>query len=411
MVTMDKIQWLFPELEENYQYLHQHPELGFEEQITSAFIAQKLDEYGIPYRRVARTGIIADIAGEYPGRTVAIRADMDALPIQEQCDLSYASKCPGKMHACGHDAHVAMLLSAARYFGGLCGQFRGKIRLLFQPAEEGASMETLAAVAAEGGSAKGGAASMIACGALEGVDACFALHVNSMYPTGTFYIPRDRFSASSDIFELTIQGKGGHGSSPENAVDPMGALAAVIAAYNALPAREISALDSCSLSIGAVKSGEAWNVIPDSAYLTGGLRTFSNELRDKVFRRLKEIAEGICAAHRCTATFLRHEGYAPGINTPELAEEMLAQARKVFGEGNAVLLEKPMMGSEDAGYYFQEVPGAMGWLGSMPDDGPVANHSPLFQISLKSLRYGVLLHINMALDYLERTEEVNDSSF
>lgn len=402
MVKLEELESLFQEMEENYKYLHRHPELGFEEAVTSEFIMEKLKEYGIEGRRAARTGVIADIHGEKAGKTVAIRADIDALPIEEQWDGDYRSEYAGKMHACGHDAHTAMLLGAARYFSEHREQIQGTIRLIFQPAEEGASPETMEEIGKEGGSEKGGAASMIAFGALDGADACFALHVNPLYPTGSIYIPRDRFAASSDIFEIKIQGKGGHGSAPESAVDPTGALAALISAVNAFPARELPALDACSLSIGTIKSGEAWNAIPDSAIITGGLRTFSNETRDFVFRRLGEIADGICRAHRCSAQVTRREGYAPAVNAVEISAEMLEVARNCFGDENAVVLKEPMMGSEDAGYYFQEVPGGMGWLGAMPEDGPVAPHNPGFHISLEALRYGAMFHINMALDYLNK---------
>lgn len=402
MIGMQDIQAYLPELEENYQHLHQCPELGFEETETSAYILKKLAEYGIKGKQAARTGIIADIPGSAPGKTVAIRADMDALPIEELSGVSYASRNEGKMHACGHDSHVTMLLGAAHYLKEHPELFRGTVRLIFQPAEEGFDMNVLREVCKEGGDMRGGAASMIAFGALEGVDACFALHINSSMPVGTLGVPEELFSASSDIFELTIQGRGGHGSAPEDAVDPTGALAAVIAAYNALPSREVGALDSCSLSIGAIRCGEVWNAIPDSAYVTGGLRAFSNEMRDHIFQRLKEIAEGICAAHRCTAQFCRHEGYAPGICDREMAQAMGRVGREVLGGENVTMLPKPMMGSEDVGYYFQKVPGVIGWLGGMPEAGPVPQHNPHFKIDLNALPYGMLVHIAMALDYLNR---------
>ena len=402
MIGMQDIQAYLPELEENYQHLHQCPELGFEETETSAYILKKLAEYGIKGKQAARTGIIADIPGSAPGKTVAIRADMDALPIEELSVVSDASRPQGKMHACGHDSHVTMLLGAAHYLKEHPELFRGTVRLIFQPAEEGFDMNVLREVCKEGGDMRGGAASMIAFGALEGVDACFALHINSSTPVGTLGAPEELFSASSDIFELTIQGRGGHGSAPEDAVDPTGALAAVIAAYNALPSREVGALDSCSLSIGAIRCGEVWNAIPDSAYVTGGLRAFSNEMRDHIFQRLREIAEGICAAHRCTAQFCRHEGYAPGICDREMAQVMSRVGREVLGGENVTMLPKPMMGSEDVGYYFQKVPGVIGWLGGMPEAGPVPQHNPHFKIDLNALPYGMLVHIAMALDYLNR---------
>lgn len=402
MIGMQDIQAYLPELEENYKHLHQCPELGFEEKETSAYILKKLTEYGIEGKQVARTGIIADIQGSAPGKTVAIRADIDALPIEEASGVPYSSQNPGRMHACGHDSHATMLLGAAHYLKDHSDSFRGTVRLIFQPAEEGFDMKVLQEVCKEGGDVRGGAASMIAFGALEGVDACFALHINGSMPVGTLSVPEEHFSASSDIFELTIRGRGGHGSAPEDAADPTGALAAVIAAYNALPSREVSALDSCSLSIGVIRCGEVWNAIPDSAYMTGGLRAFSNEMRDHIFQRLKEIADGICSAHRCTAKFIRHEGYAPGICNRELAAEMAQTARSVLGEANVTVLTKPMMGSEDAGYYFQKVPGVIGWLGGMTEEGPIPQHNPRFKIDLKALPYGMLIHIAMAQNYLNK---------
>ena len=189
MIGMQDIQAYLPELEENYQHLHQCPELGFEETETSAYILKKLAEYGIKGKQAARTGIIADIPGSAPGKTVAIRADMDALPIEELSGVSYASRNEGKMHACGHDSHVTMLLGAAHYLKEHPELFRGTVRLIFQPAEEGFDMNVLREVCKEGGDMRGGAASMIAFGALEGVDACFALHINSSMPVGTLGVP------------------------------------------------------------------------------------------------------------------------------------------------------------------------------------------------------------------------------
>lgn len=259
MAQMKDIEAFFPELEENYKYLHQRPELGFEEHETSAYILQKLAEYGIEGKQVARTGIIATIEGCAPGKTVAIRADIDALPIEEKCDLPYRSRNGGRMHACGHDSHATMLLGAAHYLSQHRDQFKGKVRLIFQPAEEGFDMKVLQEVCKEGGDPRGGAASMIAFGALEGVDACFALHVNPAYPTGSIYIPENRLSASSDIFELTIQGKGGHGSAPEAAVDPTGAGYESLAAFSA--SEDPSALGAVmfAMSIG-IMAGMVCNI-------------------------------------------------------------------------------------------------------------------------------------------------------
>lgn len=403
MIPMEELQYLFPELEENYKYLHQHPELGFEEVETSKFVLAKLAEYGIEGKQIAHTGVIATIQGGQPGKTVGIRADMDALPIDEQCDVPYRSQVPGKMHACGHDAHTSMLLAAAKYLNEHKDQLKGNVRLIFEPAEEGCAPEAQAKAVAAGGSPEpGGSASMIACGALDGVDACFALHVMSALPKGTFGIMRDRTCASSDVFNLTIQGRGGHSSAPHLSIDPTSALAAIINAYNAFPARELPALDPCTMAIGVIKCGEVWNAIPDSAFVSGGVRAFSEENREFVFKRLEEIANDICKSYRCTANFSRLKGYSPTVNTPEISMEMLDVAKKLFGEDKAQLVEEPQFGSESAGRYFTVVPGAIGWLGSAPDEGPVNQHNPSFKISLDSMHYGVLFHVNMVQDYLNK---------
>lgn len=395
------ISWICQEVEENYKYLHQHPELGFEEYNTSRFILDRLEEYGIRARQTGGTGVIATIYGDRPGKTVGIRADMDALPLTEEADVPYRSCSEGVMHACGHDAHVAMLLGAARYLSGQREKLCGNVRLIFQPAEEGMQPERLQEIVAAGGSERGGAATMIAMGALEDVDCCYAIHMFPELPTGTLAVGRERAMASSDIFRIDICGKGGHGSSPETAVDPVGALAAVLAAFNAFPSRELSALDSCSLSVGTINTDSVWNAIPDKIHVEGGVRLYDNKIREYTFRRLPQIVEGICSAHRCHVNFERQQGYDPTINAPEISERMAAVATRVFGEGRGTLMERPAMGSEDAGYYFQKVPGAIAWLGCHAEGSRASvPHNPGFYIDLKALGYGVLFHINMVFDIL-----------
>ncbi|MEG0020784.1 MAG: M20 family metallopeptidase, partial [Oscillospiraceae bacterium] len=293
MVSMQEIQHLKFELSENYKYLHRHPELGFEEHNTSRFILEKLTEYGIECRNVAQTGVVATIRGTRSGKTVGIRADIDALPLTEMADVEYKSENEGVMHACGHDSHVAMLLGAAKYFQDNKDKIKGNVRLIFQPAEEGAAPQTLKAAVEGGCSEKGGAASMIAFGALEGVDACFALHIFPGIPNGKLLVHHDKSMASSDMFEVVICGKGGHGSSPETAIDPVGALSEVIGAFNQFTAREISALEPCVLSIGTINTDSSWNIIPDKVVVTGGFRAFDNKIRDYAFSRLSEIATHI----------------------------------------------------------------------------------------------------------------------
>ena len=401
MVELKELVVFEEEIIENYKALHKNPELGFEEYETSKFILEKLSEYGIEGKQIALTGVVATIKGVKPGRTVAIRADMDALALTEETEVDYKSQKKGLMHACGHDAHVTMLLGAAKYLAENKDKLCGNVRLIFQPAEEGARHETFKKAVENGASELGGAASMIKHGALDGVDACFALHVMPHMENGGFGINRGRAMASSDVFELAICGKGGHGSAPDSAIDPVGALSALLAAYNQYPSRELSALDTCVLSIGTINTDSSWNIIPDKIRVTGGVRTFNNDLREQIFGRLPEIAEGICKAHRCTYEFNRIKGYSPTINDVEVAEKMADVAAKCFGKENVFISDTPLMGSEDVGYYFQEVPGAMAWLGvkDMKIE-PVSPHNPRFQIDLGALKSGVFFHVNMAMDYL-----------
>ena len=248
----------------------------------------------------------------------------------------------------------------------------------------------------------GGAASMICAGALEGVDMCCGLHVNAMAPVGTVAYSRGRAAASSDRFELTVHGRGGHGGSPHEAIDPTLAAAEIIQAYSALPAREFSPLENCVVGIGTINTDSSWNIVPDWVRISGGVRTFNLEVRERICKRLEEIAQGICAAHRCTAEFVRHVGYMPMICDADSAEFMRSVAAELLGE-NAVIESPPTMGSEDMGYYLQKVPGAFMMVGIHDSqEKPYPQHSPYFRVPLDSLGVGVLLHINNAMEFLKR---------
>jgi amidohydrolase len=402
MISLQDLAFLEDEIQENYMALHRHPEVGFHEHWTCDFIYRELTRYGIEAEKVVATGVTGWIAGEKPGPTIAIRADIDALPIQEDSGVVFSSDNPGCMHACGHDSHAAMLLGAAHYFALNRDKLAGNLRLIFQPAEEGMNPESKKIARLNNGDERGGAASMVKLGYLDGVDRFFALHVDPELPIGTLHVCRDRAMASCDRFELTIQGKGGHGSSPEGAIDPIGALSAILAAYNALPSREFSSLETIVISVGTVNTVSSWNIIPDQVTLTGNIRTFNSDVCAQVLKRLKELAEGICLAHRCTADFRSTCMAIPSINDPKVAQEMAQNADRIFGEGHGILAEKPRMGSEDVAYYLNTVPGAFAFFGcAFPDEANAPLHSPRFRLNPETLIRGVQFHVNMVLSCAE----------
>ena len=396
MIPLQDLNFLQDELFENYMMLHRHPETGFHEHWTCDFIYKELTRYGIEAEKVVATGVIATIQGGLPGPTTAFRADIDGLPIQETSGVLFSSGTPGMMHACGHDAHVSMLLGTAHYLALHRDQLAGNVRLIFQPAEEGMTEESRKIARLNHGSENGGAASMVQLGYLDDVDRFFALHVDPELPVGTVRVCRDRTMASCDRFELIIQGKGGHGSSPDSAVDPIGALSAVLSAYNALPSREFSSLDTIVVTVGTVNTTSTWNAIPDQVRITGNIRTFDSGICDRVLTRMKDLAEGICKAHRCTAQFSSVRMAIPTINHPEAARELADTANRIFGEGCGILSDQPKMGSEDVAYYLNQVPGAFGFLGcAIPDQENAPLHSPRFCLNPNTLIRGVQLFVNM----------------
>ncbi|MCI8515071.1 MAG: amidohydrolase [Lachnospiraceae bacterium] len=396
MISLSELTHLENEVQENYMVLHRHPQTAFHEHWACDFIYQELTRYGIKAEKVVATGVVGWIPGEKPGPTVALRADIDALPIQESSDVLFSSENPGVMHACGHDAHAAMLLGTAHYFANNRDKLAGNIRLIFQPAEEGMNPETRKIAVLNNGDEKGGAASMVKLGYLNPVDRFYALHVDPELPVGVLSVCKDRAMASCDRFELTVQGKGGHGSSPEGAVDPVGALAAILAAYNALPSREFSSLETVVVTVGTVNTVSTWNAIPDSVRITGNIRTFDTGICARVIKRLKELAEGICLAHRCTADFKNTCMAIPAINNPDEAARMAKTADRIFGKGCGILAEKPRMSSEDVGYYLNAVPGAFAFFGcGFPEQENAPLHSPKFRVNPDALIRGVQLYANL----------------
>jgi amidohydrolase len=327
--------------------IHQYPELGFEEERTAALVEFELDALGIERRRIATTGVVGVIRGALPGKTVGLRADLDALPIDEDSGEPFSSTVAGKMHACGHDAHVAMVLGAARELMQRRERLHGNVVLLFQPAEEG----------------PGGALPMIEAGALDDprVDAVTMLHVDTRLPTGSIAINPGPVNAAADELFVTIYGTGGHGGYPHKGVDAIPAAAATVLALQNIAARETDPLASIVISIGTIEGGYRNNVIADKVRMTGTIRTHDPELRSAVEARVRRIVAGVASAYNARGEVEIIYGYPPVVNHAGLAQ---AFAAYVHGEAGIPVEQLPAtMGAEDFAYFAQRVPGVMVRLG------------------------------------------------
>ena len=354
--------------------IHRHPELGFEEKNTQAIVERELGALGIEHRRIARTGVVGIVRGALPGHVTGLRADMDALPITEDSGEACASQVPGKMHACGHDCHTAMLLGAARVLQESRDTFEGTAVLLFQPAEEG----------------PGGAQPMIDEGALDDprVEAVTMLHVDPRLATGTIGITPGPVNAAADEFHLTIRGKGGHGAYPHKAIDVIPCAAATILALQNIAARETDPLASIVVTIGTIEGGYRNNVIADRVFMTGTLRTHDPAVREATETKLRRIVDGVAAAYGAQAELQMIFGYPPVVNDGELAESFAEYART-----NGFIVERPAptMGGEDFAYFARRVPGVMVRLGIYNEAvGSIySGHSPQFRLDEGAIPTGI----------------------
>ena len=364
--------------------LHQHPELGFEETRTSGLAAERLQSLGYQVRSgVGKTGVVAVRQGD--GRCVLLRADMDALPVEEANDVSYRSKHPGKMHACGHDGHVAIGLEVARRLAAL--RLPGTVKLVFQPAEE----------------VSHGAQAMIADGVLDApkVDAAFGIHLWNELPVGTVGVMPGAIMASVDEFEITIFGRGGHAAAPHQTADPVLAAAHVVTALQGLVARRRNPLEEGVLSVTQISAGHAFNVIPGRADLRGTVRTFGGRFWDDAPALVEETAQGIAGAFgaRAEVRYLRLS--SPLVNDERLAALMGEVAAGVVGKDN-VKSGVRTMGGEDMSFFLQRVPGSFAFVGSAPKNGNVSpHHSATFDIDEESLVVGAELLSRVAVAYLD----------
>ncbi|HAC4847999.1 TPA_asm: amidohydrolase [Listeria monocytogenes] len=370
--------------------LHMHPELQWQEFRTTNQVAKELDKLGIPYRRTNPTGLIANLIGDNPGKTVALRADMDALSVQElNQSLSYKSTEDGKMHACGHDSHTAMLLTAAKALVEVKDALTGTVRFIFQPSEENAE----------------GAKEMVAQGAMEGVDHVFGIHIWSQTPSGKISCVVGSSFASADIIRINFKGQGGHGAMPHDTIDATVIASSFIMNLQAIVSRETDPLDPVVVTIGKMEVGTRFNVIAENAYLEGTLRCFNNSTRAKVAKSIERYAKQTAAIYGGTAEMVYKQGTQPVINDEKSALLVQKTITEAFGE-DALYFERPTTGGEDFSYFQDEASGSFALVGcgNLEKDTEWAHHHGRFNIDESVMKMGAELYAQFAYNYLNQDE-------
>ena len=379
---------LNPWLQEIFFRIHQNPELGTREFKTQALILEELEKMGIEASPIADTGVLGLIRGAKPGKTVAFRADMDALPVQEDTALPYASQVPGVMHACGHDVHVTVLLGAAKMLAARRETMQGNVKLFFQPAEEGV----------------GGAKRMIQEGCMENpkVDAVFFGHSSAKHPVGSVSVKAGPVSAASNPFMVTFRGKGTHGAAPHQGVDAILAASQAVVALQSISSRRTNPVDAVVVSVGTFHAGTAPNVLPESAEIRGIIRTLTPETRERTVASFRQIVLGIAAAMDVEAGIEISEGYSAVANDPGMTRRVCEAAEALFGPDSVYDQKAPSLGTEDVGYFFRNAPGCYYHLGvGNPEKGytyPV--HSPHFVADPAALPAGAALYVHLAEAFL-----------
>ena len=373
--------------------LHQIPEIGGDLPETKAYVIKKLTEMGIPFtENKSDSGLMAEIRGEKPGKTIALRADMDALPIQEANEVEYISRHEGIMHACGHDVHTAMLLGAARVLSENKERIPGTVRLLFQTDEEGSR----------------GAERTIKEGGIQGADAVFGTHIGTILskdiPSGTMVCTPGCCMASFDKFVIRVKGNGCHGSTPEKGVDPINIASHIVINLQEIVAREIAATKPAVLTIGHMEAGFAYNVIPSEALIEGTIRALEEDVRQELARRIKEVAEATARTFRGEVEYEMIWGAPPVISDPEMAALAADCAREVVGESRVIdRVDAPNMGGEDFAYFLNQVPGAFMFLSSSNPEKhtDVPHHNPSFNVDEDVLWIGSAMFVKIAERFLE----------
>lgn len=384
----EAIQQYSDELTAIRRKLHSEPELSWEEYKTTAFVSDYLTELGIEHRKTEPTGVIAEIKGGKPGETVALRADMDALPVEElNTELPYASKEKGKMHACGHDTHTAMLLIAAKALNEIKDELPGNVRLIFQPAEETAM----------------GAKAMVEQGAVEGVDNVFGIHIWSQMPTHKVSCNPGPSFASADIFTVTFKGQGGHGAMPQDCIDAAIIASSFVMNVQSVVSRTIDPQQPAVVTVGKMTVGTRFNVIAENAVIEGTVRCFDSATRDHIEKQLQIYAENVANIYGATAKVDYIRGTQAVINGEESAKLVQQVAAQSFGE-EVIYDEKPTMGGEDFSFYLDKVPGSFALVGSGNEekDTQWAHHHGNFNVDEDALATGAELYAQYAWAYLNK---------
>lgn len=378
-VKQDVISWR--------RHLHQNPELSFEEEKTSQFVFETLESFGeLELSRPTRTSVLARLKGAEPGPVLALRADMDALPIEEENTFEFVSNTRGKMHACGHDGHTAMLLGTAKILTQIKDQIHGEVRFIFQHAEE---------------LFPGGAQEMVKAGVMEGVDSVVGIHLYSPLEVGKIAVRSGPFMAAPDTFYITIRGRGGHAAQPQSTVDPIVIAAQVVTNLQHIVSRNMDPLDPVVLSVTQFHAGTAHNIIPEKVELNGTVRSFKPELRTEVPRLMEQIVKGITEAHGATFEFKYEQGYRPVINDEQVTEKVRETLLEVFGQ-EVVIEGEQHMGGEDFSAYQDKVPGTFFNVGAGNVEKGIIypHHHPKFTVDEDSLPMGVEAFINIILKTL-----------
>jgi len=364
---------------------HQNPELSFQEYRTAETISKYLDSFGITHKtNIGGTGIVGEIDFG-AGPTIALRADMDALPIQEIGDLEYKSKNEGVMHACGHDGHMAILLGTANVLSKNKKIKKGKIRFIFQPAEEGG----------------GGARYMIEDGCLEGVDEIYGLHLWNYQPLGEIGVKEGPIMAAADMFDIIVKGKGGHGATPQGTIDAIVVASHLVTTLQTIVSRDTNPLENTVVTIGEISGGENFNVIADQVKLSGTTRAYTEKNRIMIKNRMKDIIDGVSKAFGSEIVLNYKEGYPPTINHKIPTKYILDSASQVVGKGAG--FPYLSMGGEDFSYYLQNIPGCFFFIGSAPDEKDTLStphHCSHFNIDERALLVGASVYINLIKNIL-----------